>query len=115
MEFEWILDNGTYYLKEGSKIISGIKDGAGIGVVYSKGEDMWTVFKHGDPETLIPYCQNQNIKLKDAIEEFPDMKCFFVEIRPVGDLLDLFNHTLQCTGRIKKYLLTEYTETIDMI
>lgn len=108
---EWIFEDNRYSLMdEGKKLIS-CNEGFGIGLCYSKGE-MWTVLKHGTPKGMQSYSDDINYKLeKDGVfDSYPDLRYCFVELYPKGEILDLFNHSLQCSGRIKKFLEEEYME-----
>jgi len=113
--YHYRLEFGSYYLYNGNEMIRMIKDGAGIGLCFTKGE-MWTIQKHGDPEWVSQYCDTINESIKNFDTKLmDDFKHHFIEIFPKGPILEMFNHTLQCTGRIETFLNNEYAITIDKV
>lgn len=78
--YQWHYEFGSYYLKDGDRIISMVKSGAGIGVCYTKGKS-WTIHKHGDPVWVKEYCDTCNQKLQNANVDIPELQHHYVEIR----------------------------------
>ena len=108
---QWTFEFGSYYLKDDNEIISMCDE---IGLCYSEGE-IWTIHKHGRPAKIKKYCDIINKKLEDSglLYDYPDMEHKFITLKPIGDQLDEFNHALQCTGYIQKFLTKVYCKTID--